>query len=80
MTGPRLVLYSRSGCPLCEEMEAALHAWRGRLAFRLECVDIDADPELVRRYNDQVPVLADGQGAVICRHFLDEEALQAHLA
>lgn len=77
MTVPTLVLYTRSGCPLCEEMEAALHGWQGRLGFRLQVVDIDADPELVRRYDDQVPVLADADGEAICRHFLDETALQA---
>ena len=78
MNRPALVLYTRSGCPLCEEMEAALRGWQGRFGFHLETIDIDADPELVRRYNDQVPVLADKAGTVICRHFLEEDALQAH--
>lgn len=78
MTRPTLVLYTRSGCPLCEEMEAALHGWQGRLGFHLRTVDIDTDPELVRRYNEQVPVLQDDAGEAICHHFLDEEALRAH--
>jgi predicted thioredoxin/glutaredoxin len=38
-------------------------------------VDVDADPELVRRYGLNVPVLLL-DGTVVCKHRLDAEELQ----
>src|SRR2546428_59596 len=55
---PNIVLYTRRGCHLCDEALAVLvrHGLRPRL------VDIDADPQLVARYNECVPVVEiDGQ-------------------
>jgi predicted thioredoxin/glutaredoxin len=37
-------------------------------------VDVDADPELVRRYGLNVPVLLL-DGTVVCKHHLDAEEL-----
>lgn len=54
---PEVVLYSRAGCHLCEEAKEELARLRRRAAFALREVDIDADPELRRRYNEQVPVI-----------------------
>jgi glutaredoxin len=50
---PRVILYARAGCHLCDEAEALLvrHGLRPRL------VDIDADPALRARYNECVPVV-----------------------
>ena len=53
----RLRILTRDGCHLCELMIAELAPWaaaRGA-AFTLE--DVDADPELRRRYGHRVPVL-----------------------
>jgi predicted thioredoxin/glutaredoxin len=41
----------------------------------ISIVDVDADPELVRRYGLSVPVLLL-DGTVVCRHRLDAEELQ----
>jgi hypothetical protein len=38
-------------------------------------VDVDADPELVRRHGLNVPVLLL-DGTVVCRHRLDADELQ----
>jgi predicted thioredoxin/glutaredoxin len=38
-------------------------------------VDVDADPELTRRYGLNVPVLLL-DGTVVCRHRLDADELQ----
>jgi glutaredoxin len=54
----RVTLYTRAGCHLCEAAAAVLAAERGRARFALEVVDVDADPELVRRYGVRVPVVA----------------------
>ncbi len=59
---PRLRLMTRAGCHLCEEAERVLRAERAATPFRLELVDVDADPELTRRYGVRVPVVAlDGE-------------------
>jgi glutaredoxin len=53
---PRVVVLTRPGCHLCEEAVAVIarvctetqNAWEER--------DITADPELTRRYTNEVPV------------------------
>lgn len=75
---PVLTLYSRLYCHLCENMLQALRGLQPVLGFELEVVDIDADPALVRRYGELVPVLNRGE-VEICHYFLDENALRACL-
>jgi glutaredoxin len=55
---PKVTLYTRAGCHLCDDAKHVLAAARGRAEFDYEEVDIDRDAELVRRYNDEVPVIA----------------------
>lgn len=83
MTPPRFILYSRSWCHLCEDLLAALRAFMAREGrdFTVDVVDVDADPALVARYDELVPVLATApDGREICHYFLDEAALRRHLA
>jgi len=53
-----LVLYTKPGCCLCDEMKAQLESARTGRAWRLEQVDIERDPELFERYRNSIPVLA----------------------
>jgi hypothetical protein len=79
---PRFTLYSRSFCHLCEDMLAALQAFMARQgqAYTVDVVDVDADPALVARFDELVPVLyGDLAGAELCHYFLDEAALRRHL-
>jgi hypothetical protein len=79
---PHFTLYSRSYCHLCEDMRAALQAFMARqgLAYSVDVVDVDADPALVDRYDELVPVLvAEPAGTELCHYFLDEAALRRHL-
>ena len=55
---PRVTLYTRAGCHLCEEAKRVIEAARGRADFDYQEVDIDGDRELRRRYNDEVQVIA----------------------
>ena len=75
----RLVLYSRGYCHLCDDMHAALERLRGEFGFELDVIDIDADAELERRYNEWVPVLMHGQKE-LARWRLDLDVLRAYLA
>lgn len=52
-----LVFYSRGNCPLCDHAEALLDT--AGLSSQMECVNIDADLELIRRYGDRVPVVVN---------------------
>lgn len=81
MTEPRpaLVLLGRAGCHLCEDMRAALKPWAARFHLTVEEIDITGKAELEARYGWDIPVLLAGE-MEICRHFLDEKALQTWLA
>ena len=52
-----LVLYTRPGCHLCEEVKAVIERVASEYPLHLKEVDIDADLELRERYNEEVPVL-----------------------
>jgi hypothetical protein len=63
-------------------MLAALQAFMARQgqAYAVDVVDVDADPALVARYDELVPVLVAGPGGTeLCHYFLDEGALRRHL-
>lgn len=50
---PRVILYTRQGCHLCDEAAALL----SRHGLSFESVDVDQDPALRERYNECVPVV-----------------------
>jgi glutaredoxin len=74
-----LTVYSRKGCHLCEVMLAGLRTLQARYAFELRVVDIDTDATLYARYDEDVPVLVDGERE-LCRHRLDTARVEGHLA
>lgn len=80
---PYFILYSRSWCHLCDDLLQALRALIGE-GYRVDIIDVDADPALVERYDELVPVLVGcrpGQGnEQICNYFLDENAVRDFLA
>jgi hypothetical protein len=55
---PRVTLYTRIGCCLCDDAKQVLLQARRRAEFDYEELDIDRDPTLRRLYNDEVPVVA----------------------
>jgi predicted thioredoxin/glutaredoxin len=72
---PRLTVVHRQDCDLCDEMVAELEALNRRMRLPpVAVVDVDGDPELVRRYGLNVPVLLL-DGTVVCKHRLDAEEL-----
>lgn len=73
-----LVIYGRSGCHLCQDMECALQRLRDQLGFRLVVRDVDTSPEWQRRYGDRVPVLM-AENTELCHYFLDEAGLRRYL-
>ena len=68
-----VTLYTRAGCHLCDDAKRVIEAAAQQAEFSLEVVDIDADPELRRRYTDEAPVIAiDGRKAFKYRVELKE--------
>jgi glutaredoxin len=61
---PRVTLYTRAGCCLCDDAKQVLAAARRQADFDYEEIDIDSDPALRTQYNDEVPVISiDGRKA-----------------
>lgn len=73
-----LTLYTRVGCPLCEDMAEHVLALLAGTGHRLVSVDVDADPALKADFGWEVPLLFDG-GTEICRHQLNLPAFQEWL-
>jgi len=58
MSGPgEVVLYSRKGCHLCEIVKESLVKLEKHPGFTWREIDVDSDPEVRRRYTDEVPVV-----------------------
>jgi len=78
MADPRVVVYSKPGCHLCEDMHAqvqkALHGTGVAVAER----DISLDLDLFVRYQHDIPILAI-DGREVARHRITEQALTSAL-
>jgi len=61
---PKLTLYSRRGCCLCDEMKAVVRETAVKIPLELDEIDVDGSAELKHKFGDQVPVLfIDGRKA-----------------
>ena len=70
-----LVVISREGCGLCDEMLHELaQLERAQSIPAVTVVDVDSDPELVRQFGLKVPVLML-DGSVICHYTLNSQEL-----
>jgi thioredoxin reductase (NADPH) len=76
---PRLTLFGRSYCHLCDDMIAALEPLRSELGFALEVIDVDGDPVMARRFDTLVPVLMHGD-TELCHYHLEVGKVRAYLA
>jgi glutaredoxin len=71
---PRLILYQRDDCPLCDQALGVLAAAR---VPEFESVWIDGDDALEARYGERVPVLRDDANGVELDWPFDPAALAA---
>ncbi len=79
LCGPReLTLYTRPGCHLCDEAKAKIAPLLRTHRASLREVNIDNDPILRARYNEEVPVLFLGARKVAKFH-VDVEQLKRQL-
>jgi glutaredoxin len=73
------VLLGRPGCHLCEDAREVIARVTAELGVQWQERSIDDDPELVRRYAEQIPVtFVDGRRHDFWR--VDEARLRAALA
>jgi glutaredoxin len=79
MSAPRVVLYGRDGCCLCDEAREVLERVRATHPFALTERDIDADERLLRIYLERIPVVAI-DGVEVFELFVDETELARRLA
>ena len=75
---PRVTLYTRPGCHLCDDMKETLRRVGRRQAFELTEVDISGDAALERQYGRDIPVLLIN-GVEAARHRIDEAELTERL-
>jgi glutaredoxin len=77
--GPRdVTLYSRPGCHLCDEMKTQIAPLVLKFHANLREINIDDDPVLRQRYNEEVPVLFLGSRKV-AKYSVDIEQLRRQL-
>jgi glutaredoxin len=78
-SAPRVLLLGRPGCHLCDDAREVIARVTADLGVQWHERSIDEDPELVRRYAEQIPVtFVDGRRHDFWR--VDEARLRAALA
>jgi glutaredoxin len=76
---PRVTLYGRAGCHLCDEAREAILALRAEgVSLELHEVDIEADERLHAELMERVPVV-EVEGSVVSELVLDVQALRSRL-
>jgi hypothetical protein len=53
----RVVVYTKEGCHLCDNVIAELEKLSGESAFEISTFDITCDNDLFERYKNVIPVL-----------------------
>jgi glutaredoxin len=78
MSDARVLLLTRAGCHLCEQAKQVIEEVCAETGTGWIERDVDDDPELVRRYTDEVPVtFVDGRQHDVWR--VDPNRLRAAL-
>ena len=73
MANRELILYTRRGCHLCDEMKQQVSPLAREFGVTLREADIDADPALRAQFDTEVPVLfLDGKKVAKYRVDLDQ--------
>lgn len=70
-----VTIYTRQGCPLCDEGIAAA---REVFGSDIDLVDIDLDLELLEQFDHRVPVIVSEDGTVIDEGIIDVSVLARH--
>ena len=74
----QVILYSKPGCHLCEQMKAEMASAECAQMYELEEINIETDRSLFTRYGNDIPVLLIN-GVEAFRHRLDSESFRKRL-
>ncbi|QCX28695.1 glutaredoxin family protein [Nocardioides jishulii] len=78
MAEPRITLYGRPGCHLCDDARAVIERVCAELGESFVEIDIDSDEDLYDRFGEEIPVtFVDGRQHDFWR--VDEARLRAAL-
>jgi hypothetical protein len=73
----QVIIYTRQGCPLCDEGIAMARSVFGDANVAL--VDVDLDLDLLGRYTNRVPVIETIDGVVVGEGAIVQESLRLAL-
>jgi glutaredoxin len=74
----QVVVYSKPGCHLCEDVKAQLERLRANCLFELREVNILDDPQNFAKFKDEIPVVfINGRKAF--KYYLDEQSFVRRL-
>jgi glutaredoxin len=84
MSDPRVLLYGRAGCHLCEEARVVVARVCDEAGLPWSEIDVDdppvpGEPDLFEAYGESVPVLVV-DGVEVARWRVSERAMRAALA
>ena len=77
-TRAQVILYSKPGCHLCEQMKLEIARAQCSALFDLKEISIESDPELMAQYQNDIPVLCIN-GVEVFKHRLSSVAFRDHL-
>ena len=77
-TKARVIIYSRPGCHLCDEAKQAIEGAGCQNEYTLEEINIESDPDLLNRYQYDIPVVTIN-GVEAFRHRLTAEEFRKRL-
>lgn len=73
-----VVIYSRPSCHLCDEAKQSIKAAGVHDEYTLDEINIESDPELLKRYQYDIPVITIN-GVEAFRHRLTSDAFRERL-
>ena len=76
---PRVEIYTKRDCCLCDEAKQVLTRVRAELPFELAEIDIEGDPTLMEKFRTEIPVIFVG-GRKAFKYRVDEQELRRRLA
>ena len=70
-----VIIYSRPGCHLCDEMKVIVKRVGAVIPLAIEEIDISSDPELEQLYGLEIPVLLVA-GKKVAKYRVSEQELR----
>lgn len=75
---PHVIVYSRPGCHLCDEAKAMITNAGVSDRFTLDEINIESDPQLLRKYKYDIPVVTI-DGVECFKHRVDGDQFKIRI-